>query len=355
MFGARAQRVFLVACFLFAVGASAYGYDELDFACEVVDYNGPFGASPYDEPNSVLGKPTTWVYDDWEELTYARSVVYGAAWTDPNGEKLVVTIEDGGEIVVKFDHKVADDACNPYGLDFIVFGNSFFKGEGTVGPGTDMETYFLLSPAVIHADLILVSVAQERNGPWYSFASGPYADDLFPTNAFAWDSNSGDWGEELDWLKPVDPNLSLSDFDGLSAADAIGLYDGSAGGTGFDLKGLDANDYAALSVDANSGRKWIQYVKVEYLPGGSYPGEVDGFADVACCGDYKHPYPRGDVTEDCRVDYKDLAVLCRYWLAEISTPDDPAGIADIYEDDIVDFRDCAVMAGNWLACTWECE
>jgi hypothetical protein len=149
--------------------------------------------------------------------------------------------------------------------------------------------------------------------------------------------------------------MSVSDFDGLSAAEAIALYDGSAGGTGFDLKDLAPEDYEALATDANSGRKWIQYIKVEYLPGGSYAGEIDGFADVAGCGDYQHPYPVGDIDENCRVDYEDLGLIGQYWLSEIIEASDPAAAADIHEDDMIDFRDMAVLAGNWRGCNWECE
>lgn len=221
-------------------------------------------------------------------------------------------------------------------------------------PDTDMEQYYL-NPSPFEPEPVRVSVAQEANGPWYTFTNGPYADGMFPTNAFAWDSDSNNWGNELDWLKPVDPNLSVSDFDGLSVAEAIELYDGSAGGTGFDLKDLDPNAYAALAIDPNTGRKWIQYIKVEYLPGSDYEGEIDGFSDVAGCGDYQHPYPAGDTNKDCRVDYKDLGLLCRYWLAEINDANDPAVIADIYEDDVVNLHDFALVAGSWGECSWECE
>ena len=351
----RIQTPLLLGCLLLAAAAGAHGYDASDFASEVVNYNGPFGPSPYDEPNSVLGKPTTWIYDDWDELTYACSLVYPPYLTDPNGSKLITTINDGAEIVVRFNHRVADDEGNWYGIDFIVFGNATFAADGYVGPDTDMEQYFLQSPASVSAEAVLVSVAQEANGPWFAFENGPYADAIFPTNAFAWDCNAGDWGDELDWLKPVDPNLSVCDFNGLSAAEAIGLYNGSAGGTGFDLNDLDPDDYVALAVDPNTGRKWIQYIKVEYLPSGSYAGEIDGFADVAGCGDYKHPYPVGDINGDCSVNYSDLALLCGYWLTEVSGPDDPALSADIYGDDVVDFRDWAMIAENWAACNWQCE
>ena len=100
----------------------------------------------------------------------------------------------------------------------------------------------------------------------------------------------------------------------MSTADAIDLYDGSAGGTGFDLKDLDPNAYEALAIDPNTRQKWIQYIKVDYLPGSSYAGEIDGFSDVAGCGDYQHPYPVGDINKDCRVNMIDFAMMAEHWL-----------------------------------------
>ena len=289
--------------FVFAAQVQA-----LDFAVEIVNYNGPFGPSPYDDPNVVLGKPTTLIKDGFE--TYVCSLVYPAWNTAPDGSKLIVTVDIGAEIVVGFDHKISDDPGNPYGIDFIVFGNSSFECSGWVEPNTNMDEFFLKNPTSIFAEWVTVSVAQDPNGPWYTFTNGPYADGMFPTNAFAWDSDNNNWGDELNWLKAVDPNLSVSDFDGLSAAEAIALYDGSAGGTGFDLKWLDPNDYQALEVDPDSGRRWIQYIKVI----SNESGEVDGFADVAGCGDYKHPYPVGDINKDCRVNMIDFAMIAEHWL-----------------------------------------
>jgi len=355
LFGRREQEAFIIFCFFLAPVACGCGYAAGDFASEVVYYNGPFGSSPYDDPCAVLGKPTTWIYDEWEEVSYACSLVFPAYLTDANGNKLITTINEGAEIVVKFDHKVSDDSGNLYGIDFIVFGNAAFATQDWVEPDTNMEQCFLRSPASVNAEPVLISVAQDVNGPWFAFENGPYGDTAFPTNAFGWDRDTNDWGEGLDWLRPVEPNLSVSEFDGLSAADAIELYEGSAGGTGLDLNDLDPNDYAALAVDPNSGRKWIQYIKVQYLPGGSYAGEIDGFSDVACCGDYKHPYPAGDIDRNCAVNYADLGLLSVYWLAEITGPNDPARAADVYEDDVIDFRDYSVTANSWRKCNWECE
>jgi hypothetical protein len=297
-----------VVCVLLVVvlGSLARG---ADFAAEVVSFQGPFGSSPYDDPNSVLGKPTTEIYDSWSFEIFACSLVYPAWGTDPNDNKLITILGEGAEIVVKFDHKVADDPGNPYGVDFIVFGNAFFESVGWVGSDTDMEEFFLKDPTGVYAEPVLVSVSQDGE-TWYTYSDGPFGNTAFPTNAYAWDRQNHCWGEELDWTRPIDPNVKVADFDGLSAADAIDLYGGSAGGTGFDLKVLDPNDYAALAVDSGTGRKWIQYVKVH----GSAGGRIDGFADAAGCGDYQHLYPVGDINKDCRVDMRDFATFVGHWM-----------------------------------------
>lgn len=36
----------------------------------------------------------------------------------------------------------------------------------------------------------------------------------------------------------------------------------------------------------------------------------------SCCGDEDHPYPEGDLNHDCRVDFKDLALLTSHWLED---------------------------------------
>jgi hypothetical protein len=280
-----------------------------DFASKIVSYRGPFGPSPYDDPNAVIDKPTTWIKQSATE-TFACSLVYPAWNTAPDDSKLIVTLDTGAEIIVGFDHKVADDPGNPYGIDFIVFGNSSFQCSGWVEPDTNMDNFYLKNPTSIQAESVTVSVAQDPNGPWYTFSKGPFADGIFPTNSFNWDTDSSKWAEELNWLKPVDPNLSVSDFDGLSVAYAIKLYDGSAGGTGFDLQWLEPNNYHALAIDPETGRRWIKYIKVT----SDEFGEVDGFADVACCGDYKHPYPTGDINKDCIVDMEDFAIVAEHWL-----------------------------------------
>jgi hypothetical protein len=171
--------------------------------------------------------------------------------------------------VVKFDHQVANDPLNPYGLDFIVYGNAFFAGGGGfVYDNTDHRA-FAIGGGVFEEPL-KISVSQHGT-EWYTYDDGPYADSFYPTNPWVWDPDQWDttgngWTTtENDYAKPVDPSLTATDFAG-SSYDAMVLYDGSAGGAGFDL--------------AESGYDWIQYIKVEGVSGFS-GGEIDAFSDVA--------------------------------------------------------------------------
>ncbi len=234
------------------------------FATELVSNSASLdGSGQYNDPNDLLGKPTTMV-PVWGGGTSHASLVE-AAW----GDNVITTFNAGDWAVVKFDHQVADDPGNPYGLDFIVYGNAFFTGTGGWVSDTTDHRNFMLGGGIF-GESVLVSVSQDGEN-WYSYDNGPYGDGYFPTNPWVWspdqyDSAGNGWtGIENDYATPVDPSLTASDFTGSSYA-AMLLYDGSAGGTGFDL--------------AESGFAWIQYIKVEGT-GDFTGGEVDAFADVA--------------------------------------------------------------------------
>ncbi len=64
-----------------------------------------------------------------------------------------------------------------------------------------------------------------------------------------------------DFTKPVDPSLTYHDFAGKTVAQAIGLYNGSAGGTAFSLAG--------------TGFTSIQYVRF------TGTGNIDGVSRVS--------------------------------------------------------------------------
>lgn len=258
----------LLLCILTGVMLAAPAFAS-PFATEVVSATGTFGpGSLYSDPNAVLGKPTTWIKaSDVGGVNMAASMVYPSWNTDPDGNKLITTIGTNAQITVTFDHDITNDPNNPYGLDFIVFGNDLYWGSGMVGPNTNMENY-TISNGGGWPDPGKVSVAQSLDGPWYTYTNGPYFDTgTYPLQAFAWDRENDTWGAELDWTIPVNPALNPTvDFAGKSVADVIDLYAGSAGGTGYDL--------------AESGFEWIRYIKVESLSGTKL-AEIDGFADVA--------------------------------------------------------------------------
>ena len=313
-------------------------YDANDFAWEVVSYVEGTGVGfdvinleAYNQAGTALGGPTLVTTGDMDigvEVPMAVVPVY-PAWRSFE----VVTVGGGGELVLGFNHRVGDDAGNFYGVDFIVFGNARW-GIATGGAwGAESDPEAVTVGTTFYKEPGIVSVSQD-GASWYTFAGGPYADDFAATASYRWDDVNDEWGAELDPTRPVDPNLTAGDFDGNSVAEIIEIYDGSAGGVGFDIKWLDANDYAALAVDANTGERWIRYVRIEDDPCGAGLPEVDAVSDVSCCGDYRHPYPAGDFNADCRVNLVDFAIAA-------ADGADMSGVGEV--------------ADNWLECNWECE
>ncbi len=308
----------------FATMAAAYDYNANDFAAEVVSYTEGTGVGfdiisleLYNQPETALGRPTLETTGDLNigpEISMVVVPVY-PAWRAFE----VVTIGTGGELILRFNHPVGNDENNLYGIDFIIFGNSRWRIEDGGSWGLESNPETVTVGGGFYTEQGVVSVSQDGND-WYEFPSGPYADDFAPTAGYKWDRVNDVWAEELDPTRPVDPNLSIGCFEGNSVAAIIDAYDGSAGGTGFDIGTL--------------GLEWIQYVRIKddvLSPGTT---EVDAIADVSCCGDYRHPYPAGDLNGDCRVNLHDFVIIAADW---------------------VDISDVSVLADNWLECTWECE
>ncbi len=241
------------------------------WADAVVDASPDYTASGlYDDPAAVIGSPTVTFYDPFAAGQFITSLAVGAFnLTEPGGQPVIATVNEGQFIKVRFDEPIEDDPLNPFGIDLLVFGNAFFAAGAGVTPDTDMEALHLASPTGVFTEPVTVAVSAsgigdpaDDPGQWHVFENGPSADGLFPTNAFRWDRDSGTWGDRLDFTKPVDPTLHAADFNGRSVADAIDRYGRSGGGAGFDLSG--------------SGFESIQYV---YVTGAG--GEVDAFADVS--------------------------------------------------------------------------
>ena len=71
----------------------------------------------------------------------------------------------------------------------------------------------------------------------------------------------------------------------------------------------------------------------------------------AVCGDTAHPYPVGDVNQDCHVSIDDLAMLSSYWLADWCDEPDWCQRSDFTHDGFVDLEELAKLVENWLSCT----
>jgi hypothetical protein len=275
---------------------------------------GPFHSSGFwNNPQAVLGKPNVVDKDDtdWNPGTseFREINVVWPAWyqgvddpaaantnyaSNPTGATKVNNgcgLRSGSQIVVEFDEIITNDANNPYGLDFIVHGNPFFATGEMVYKDTNMNEYTLgsfsgMGAGAVFEERVTVSVAQSLDGPWYTYDSA-FGDWFFPTQPLKWDREAtnpntgedGDWtSEEMDWTKPVNPTLTdleneaqavgtgtYNYFGGATVADALDLYDGSAGGTGFDL--------------AESPFEWIKYV--QFTDPDGKEGEICGVVDVA--------------------------------------------------------------------------
>jgi hypothetical protein len=258
--------------------------DANDFAAEVVEYVQGEGVGTdwlsrrlFNDPNAALGRPALETTGDGWYVPVTENVPVVPVYPPFRASELV-TIGQGGHLTVKFNRPVADDADNPYGIDFIVFGDTYQiigKGQGWTG-GNPEE---IILGGSVSAEPGLVAVSPDGR-TWYRFASGPYADGFAPTAGRRWDDVNDVWAEELDPTRPVDPVLTARDMEGMTLAEMIAAYDGAAGGTGFDLQWLDPKDYAALPVDPNTGSRWIQYVRIEDDPDSSLTTEIDAIADV---------------------------------------------------------------------------
>jgi hypothetical protein len=332
-----------------------YVYNASDFATEVVNYVEGDGVpvdfvygTPFNHPEYALGRPTIDTTGDYNAADPDTPVtvipVYQALriWE-------IVSVGENGELILKFDHQVANDPRNPAGIDLIIFGNanqsigSTYWTNGDPAAVTISSTYVQEEPGI-------VSVAQyhdpQNPGPttWYEFpdnAADTWAPTLGriydPENAPPEQPNNGYWGAATNPLIPFNPLLGPGDFAGETVADAVKKYGYGAGGTGFDL--------AKVGVD------WIQYVRITNPDGSSYTPEIDAVADV----DPDASAPDFDLDTDIDLDDMDMFEQCRtapgipLSTTEDCIPDPQNGIfchcprADLDRDNDVDQADFAIL------------
>ena len=222
------------------------------WADSVVSYNPGSNPAPgFTSGSSALGSPTR------------DSVAFGGYPISPFQSAADVTelvsLGEGGELVVSFDEPVVDDPNNPFGIDLLIFGNSFLGLSSFNNDGTDLATGGTAS----EGGEVFVS----DDGINFIQVLGVEADGAFPTLAYT-DITipfpaSGTVSLPTNFTKPVDPSLDVT---GLNTAGVVAGYDGSGGGAGIDL--------------ALVGLSQITHVKITNPAGSGVTPEIDALADV---------------------------------------------------------------------------
>jgi hypothetical protein len=164
----------------------------------------------------------------------------------------LLSIGAGGYLTVQFSTPIANDPGNPYGLDFSIFGNSGFiitNGNFSGGGITD-GSLFGNNPGSTRISVSADNLIYYQLNP----SLAPVVDGMFPTD--------GGGNFQL----PVNPLLTGSDFAGQGLSGIRSLYNGSAGGMGYDIGW--AQDQSGNSISLPS----VNFVRVDVLSGKS---EID--------------------------------------------------------------------------------
>jgi hypothetical protein len=220
------------------------------FATAVVTYNpGTNFVAGYTNASVALGEPS--------RITPGQFGGPVDPFNPPYLADQVVSVGASGSLTVRFDSPVSNNPANPFGLDFIIFGNSGFvitNGDFSGGGITDGSLF--------GANAGPTRVSVSRDGTTFYELTPPnplVVDGLFPTDG------SGDF------QVPVDPSLKLSKFSGKNLEAIRAFYTGSGGGTAFDIAW--ARDAQGQPVNLDS----VQFVRIEVLDGSS---EIDALAAV---------------------------------------------------------------------------
>jgi hypothetical protein len=184
------------------------------FADAVVQYTPGSGVqAAYTDAAAALGEPS--------RATGGAFPGPVDPFSPPYLPEQVVSLGAGGSLTLRFDTPIQNDPSNPFGLDFIVFGNAGFiitNGDFTGGGITDGSLF--------GANEGMTRVLASSDGENFfelTPSLAPVLDGPFPTDG------AGDFHIALD------PALRSGDFAGKDMAGIRALYRGSAGGAAYDL------------------------------------------------------------------------------------------------------------------------
>ncbi len=237
----------------FLVAPRAMAQDR--YASSVTSYTSGTGvAAGYTDPSAALGEPSRVTPGAFGGPVDPFSAPY-------LGSQLVGLGTDGS-LTVQFNTPIRNDSSHTYGLDFQVFGNSFF----VVTNGFDADFNYIGTPAtdgsVFGAGAADARISVSADGVHFftlNPALAPELKNLFPSDG------SGDFS------KPVNPAAGNAAFAGLTLDGIRAVYSGSGGGAGFDLAWAQDSGGHAVNLDQAS------YVRIEVTRGKL---QIDGFSLV---------------------------------------------------------------------------
>lgn len=211
----------------------------------------------FENPLAALGEPTRFTSDIDN---------YGGVVTplqSPFRSDEIVSIGKGGSLTVSFDEPVIDDPLNPFGIDLLIFGNSFLFGDTIFRSDFSFDPNGTFDGVASEGGMVELSA----NGTDFVLVTDLDADGLYPTNAYNDTTNpfaTVPGALPSDFTKPVNPSL---DIIGMTFAEVLIAYDGSGGGAGIDIGAW--------------GFSQITHVRISNPADATLIPEIDGFADVA--------------------------------------------------------------------------
>ena len=226
------------------------------FAEAVMHYDPGIGSvASLNNPAAALGEPS--------RITSGQFGGPVDPFNPPFLGSQIVSLGAGGSLTVRFSEPILNRTENPFGLDFIVFGNAGFVITNDFDPGTFT---FVGTPAtdgsLFGANSGSTRVSVSEDGVQFFAldpARAPGVDQLFPTDGLG------------DFQRPVNPALSGASFAGATLEAIRALYGGAAGGAGFDLA------WALNEQGQSAGLTRASYVRLDGL---SDKAEIDGIVMV---------------------------------------------------------------------------
>ena len=299
--------MFRIAIAIFvALGLIALPTSASDFANNVLSYvAGSNPANGFTNPLVALGPPERFT---GEGISPGAVTPFHPCFRTNE----IVSIGAGGQLTLGFEPPLRDQANNPFGIDFIVFGNSFFTDaaypSGVVG--------------ALAADGGTIQVSADGI-TWISIPN-VFADGLCPTMGWvdggAYATTNGVIATDPN--TPVDPTWTAASLSGKTYDELVDIYDGSAGGAGVDLASVGLTQAIAVRI---------------IVPTGIHPNvEIDAVARVHASGN------PADIDGNGLVNGADLAAV----LTAFGTA---SSAADIDHSGLVDGLDLAAILAGWSA------